>query len=91
MSKWNQIIFNASAPFSTNPKVFWSTKIAYNGITAKSSAKKAELLNLYFTSVFTKPSVDINGDEDEYEEITNLTNIGELQMSVQEVKFSLEI
>ena len=68
-----------------------STKITYNGITAKSSAKKAELLNLYFTSVFTKPSVDINGDEDEYEEITNVTNIGELQMSVQEVKFSLEI
>ncbi|CAB4024129.1 Hypothetical predicted protein, partial [Paramuricea clavata] len=34
-----------------------------------------------FTSVFTKPSGEINGDEDEYEDITNVTNIGELQVS----------
>jgi hypothetical protein len=53
----------------------------------KSLAKKAELLNLYFTSVFLKPSSEINGDEDEYEDITNVTNIGELQVSVQEVEF----
>ena len=56
---------------------------------AKSLAKKAELLNLYFTSVFTKPSSEINGDEDEYEDITNVTTIGELQVSVQEVEFYL--
>ncbi|CAB4011680.1 Hypothetical predicted protein, partial [Paramuricea clavata] len=55
------------------------TNITYNGVTAKSPAKKAELLNLYFISVFTKPSVDINGDEDKYEDFTNVTNIGELQ------------
>jgi hypothetical protein len=39
--------------------------------------------------VFTKPSSEINGDEDEYEDITNVTNIGELQGSVQEVEFYL--
>jgi hypothetical protein len=71
-----------------------STNITYvtpkSRVTAKSPAKKAELLNQYFTSVFTKHSVDINnGDTDEYEEITNMTNIGELQVSLQEVEFYL--
>ena len=37
--------------------------------------------------MFTKPSCEINGDENEYEDITNVTNIGELQVSVQEVEF----
>ena len=37
--------------------------------------------------MFTKPSCEINGDENKYEDITNVTNIGELQVSVQEVEF----
>ncbi|CAB4040200.1 Hypothetical predicted protein, partial [Paramuricea clavata] len=102
--KHKEYLSKIEKSFSTNPKVFWSydeailhhrskqsTNITYNGIMAKSPAKKAELLNLYFTSVFTKPSSEINGDEVEYEDISNVTNIGQLQVSVQEVNSTLEI
>ena len=49
----------------------------------------AQLLNLYFFSLFTRPDVNINEKEDEYEEIPNVTDIAELQVSVQEVDFCL--
>ena len=50
--------------FKDNPKLFWSyhkailhsrgkpSGISYNGVTATSSADKAELFNLYFSSIF---------------------------------------
>jgi hypothetical protein len=36
-----------------------ASDIVFNGITAKSSAEKAELLNSFFPSVFTTSSTDI--------------------------------
>ena len=38
---------------------------------------------------FTRPDVNTNEKEDEYEEIPNVTDIAELQASVQEVEFYL--
>ena len=56
-------------------------KHTYDGITAKSPAQKAELLNSYFYSVLTRP----NG----YEKFPNLTDIAALQVSVQKVEYYL--
>ena len=39
---------------------------------------------------FTRPDVNTNEKEDEYEEISNVTDIAELQASAQEVEFYLK-
>ena len=64
-----------------NPEPFWTyhkailhsrskqtSDIVFNGITAKSSAEKAELLNSYFSSVFTTSSTDIGDCDGEVSE-----------------------
>ena len=62
-----------------------NNKHTYNGITAKSRAQKAELLNLYFYSVLTRPNVSINEKKDGYEEFPSVTDIAGLQVSVQKL------
>ena len=65
--KHKEYLSKIEKAFSSNPQVFWTyhkrskqnTKLTYNGITSKSPAQKAELLNLYFCSVFTRPNVNI--------------------------------
>ena len=61
----SEYLAEIEASFKDNPKLFWSyhkailhnrenksPKITYNGVTAKTAAAKAELLNWYFSSVF---------------------------------------
>ena len=58
-----------------------NTKFTYNGITSKSPVQKAELLDLYFSLVFTRPNVNMNEKEDKYEEISNVTDIADIAES----------
>ena len=46
-------------------------------------------IHTFPTSLFKRPNVKIKVKEDEYEEIPNVTDIAELQVSVHEVEFRL--
>ena len=98
--KHKEYLTKIEKSFSTNPKVFWTyhkaivhhrsnqtPTITYNGVMAKSSADKAELLNAYFTSVFTKSSA--NEHEQVGEDYETTSGFSELQVSVQEVEYYL--
>ncbi|CAB4026825.1 Hypothetical predicted protein, partial [Paramuricea clavata] len=95
--KHREYLRKIETSFATNPKLFWTyhkailhsrskqtSDIVFNGITAKSSAEKAELLNSYFSSVFTTSSTDIGDCDGEASETES--GLGELTVDVAEVE-----
>ena len=64
--KYREYLAKVKNYFQDNPKLFWSyhksilhhrvssnAEISFKGVTAKTAAHKAELFNMYFSSVFT--------------------------------------
>ncbi|CAB4017509.1 Hypothetical predicted protein, partial [Paramuricea clavata] len=95
--KHREYLRKIETSFATNPKLFWTyhkailhsrskqtSDIVFNGITAKSSAEKTELLNSYFSSVFTTSSTDIGDCDGEASETES--GLGELTVDVAEVE-----
>ena len=58
--------------------------LKYNGTIAKSSKEKAELFNLYFSSVFSTPDVNTNYDN-EINSPETVTSLAEFEICVDEV------
>lgn len=95
--KHREYLAKIESSFTSNPKAFWSyhkailhhrsnqtSPITYNGATAKSPVEKAELLNSYFSSVFSNSNVNTvySNDSDSQQSILEFS---ELQLSVDEI------
>lgn len=98
-SKHRDYLKKIESSFKDNPKLFWSyhkailnsrgkpSVVSYNGATATSSVEKAELFNLYFSSVFRPQSTtNVNTSFlNIHEQLFAWPLLSELTISVNEV------
>ena len=96
-NKHREYLDKIESSFKSNSKAFWSyhkavlhhrashnAVLKYNGTIAKSSKEKAELFNLYFSSVFSTPDVNTNYDN-EINSPETVTSLAEFEICVDEV------
>ena len=96
-NKHHEYLDKIESSFKSNSKAFWSyhkavlhhrashnAVLKYNGTIAKSSKEKAELFNLYFSSVFSTPDVNTNYNY-EINSPETVTSLAEFEICVDEV------